>query len=95
MDYAVGDRVCILPEPPDDELAKDIWVHWIDEMDDYCGQEAFIEEVHSDHEGKFYYRLDADGGKFIWCEECFTDANVSPSVDPELDDAEVFALLTM
>lgn len=96
MDYVVGDKVRILPEPPDDELAKEIWVHWLyGEMDNYCGQEAFIESVNTDLEDRAYYHLDVDSGHFVWCNECFVDANVSPSVEPELDDAEVFALLTM
>ena len=82
MDYAVGDKVCILPEPPDDELAKDIWVHWIDEMDDYCGQEARIVDVSwIEHFGAYGYSIDMDEYSCTWCENCFV-------VEPDLQESE-------
>lgn len=93
MDYVVGDKVRILPEPPNDELAQDIWVCWIAEMDFYCGREATIQTINIDHEDRTYYHLDVDGGQFVWCDECFADMTFA--VEPELDDAEFFALLTM
>lgn len=93
MDYAVGDKVRILPEPPSEELSRDIWVCWVAEMDFYCGMEATIQSVNSDYNDRTYYHLDIDDGQFAWCSECFTD--VTPAVDPELDDAEFFALLTV
>ena len=65
--FNVGDTVRIVYDPYDD-----CPFGWVYEMNRYCGMEATIERKHyNDAYCTYAYKVNVDGQKFTWCEDCF------------------------
>ena len=75
--YKVGDTVRILDSP-----YMECPFTWIEEMTDFCGQEARIVNVSwIEHFGAYGYLIDIDECGCTWCENCFV-------VEPDLQESE-------
>jgi hypothetical protein len=75
--YKVGDTVRILDSP-----YMECPFTWVEEMTDFCGQEARIVDVSwIEHLGAYGYLIDIDELCCTWCENCFV-------MEPDLQESE-------
>ena len=67
MKFKVGDRVTIVSaREMEDFHYSDKWPGVAPNMYDYCGRTAIIESICEDANNRPYFRIDIDGGYYVW-----------------------------
>lgn len=86
-EFGVGDIVTVVDEP-----YLDCPFIWGDSMDKYLGVSAVIvSKDWSEGKKEYRYNIDVDGGKHIWCGNCFR-AESDFDVAEDSDITEFFGL---
>lgn len=85
-EFEVGDEVQIVTEP-----YSDCPFAWAPLMNDYLGKTAVIlQKCWSENKNTFWYHIDKDNERFIWCGNCFY-----PKTVRDFEPAEHTALVAL